>query len=204
MHTCHCQIADIVKVIVVTACWRFSLTDSLLASKADFPSPTLFIMGIPYSKEINAAFEQVTPLVAAGYEVLRTTKDIAILLACIQVLTVVLLFLILMALLGLLFSVNPDLVEERQQLVTPALQRLASSVLAFGGVAKVLLYAFLGAASVGYGMFLWQGYVTGTTLPASDEEESEDSPEQSDKDKKSAKDAKNAKEKKRSDKNEEK
>ncbi|EHY59541.1 hypothetical protein ABEF92_007828 [Exophiala dermatitidis] len=161
-------------------------------------------MGIPYSKEINAAFEQVTPLVAAGYEVLRTTKDIAILLACIQVLTVVLLFLILMALLGLLFSVNPDLVEERQQLVTPALQRLASSVLAFGGVAKVLLYAFLGAASVGYGMFLWQGYVTGTTLPASDEEESEDSPEQSDKDKKSAKDAKNAKEKKRSDKNEEK
>ncbi|KAL2444318.1 hypothetical protein ABEF95_016606 [Exophiala dermatitidis] len=106
-------------------------------------------MGIPYSKEINAAFEQVTPLVAAGYEVLRTTKDIAILLACIQVLTVVLLFLILMALLGLLFSVNPDLVEERQQLVTPALQRLASSVLAFGGVAKVLLYAFLGAASIG-------------------------------------------------------
>ncbi|KAL2444401.1 hypothetical protein ABEF95_016530 [Exophiala dermatitidis] len=162
-------------------------------------------MGIPYSKEINAAFEQVTPLVAAGYEVLRTTKDIAILLACIQVLTVVLLFLILMALLGLLLSVNPDLVDERQQLVTPALQWLASSVLAFGGVAKGLLYAFLGAASIGYGMFLWQGYVTGTTLPASDEEESEDSPEQSDKDKKSAKDGKNAKEtRKKSEKNEEK
>lgn len=66
-------------------------------------------MGIPYSREINAAFEQVTPLVAAGFKVLKTTKNISILLAVIQVLTVFFLFLILCALLLLLYSINPDL-----------------------------------------------------------------------------------------------
>ncbi|KAF2259283.1 hypothetical protein CC78DRAFT_503461, partial [Lojkania enalia] len=76
-------------------------------------------MGIPYSREINAAFEQVTPLVAAGFKVLRTTKNISILLAAIQVLTVLCLFLILLTLIALLYSVNPDLEDERQRLVTP-------------------------------------------------------------------------------------
>jgi hypothetical protein len=66
-------------------------------------------MGIPYSREINAAFEQVTPLVAAGFKVLKTTRNISILLAVIQVLTVFFLFLILLALLLLLYCVNPDL-----------------------------------------------------------------------------------------------
>jgi hypothetical protein len=66
-------------------------------------------MGIPYSRQINAAFEQVTPLVAAGFKVLRTTRDISILLAVIQVLTVVLLGLILLGLVALLYCVNPDL-----------------------------------------------------------------------------------------------
>jgi hypothetical protein len=66
-------------------------------------------MGIPYSRQINAAFEQVTPLVAAGFKVLRTTRDISILLAVIQVLTVWLLLLILLALGVLLVCVNPDL-----------------------------------------------------------------------------------------------
>src|SRR5690242_15115844 len=66
-------------------------------------------MGIPYSREINAAFSQVTPLVAAGYKVLRTTKNISILLAAIQVLTVVLLGAILVVLVGILYAVNPDL-----------------------------------------------------------------------------------------------
>jgi hypothetical protein len=73
-------------------------------------SPSLFsTMGIPYSRQINAAFEQVTPLVAAGYKVLQTTRDISILLAVIQVLTVVLLFGILLALVAVLYCVNPDL-----------------------------------------------------------------------------------------------
>lgn len=76
-------------------------------------------MGIPYSREINAAFEQVTPLVAAGFKVLRTTKNISILLAIIQVLTVFFLFLILLALLLLLYSVNPDLEVRQPTTSTP-------------------------------------------------------------------------------------
>ena len=83
-------------------------------------------MGIPYSKQINAAFDQVTPLVASAFEVLQTTKNIAILLAFIQVCTVILLLLILLALVGLLFTMNPDLETERRILVTPAMQWLAS------------------------------------------------------------------------------
>ena len=66
-------------------------------------------MGLPYSRQINAAFEQVTPLVAAGFKVLRTTRDISILLAAIQVLTVILLAGILVVLVGLCYCVNPDL-----------------------------------------------------------------------------------------------
>ncbi|KAF2719975.1 hypothetical protein K431DRAFT_104347 [Polychaeton citri CBS 116435] len=82
-------------------------------------------MGIPYSREINAAFEQVTPLVAAGFEVLQTTRNISILLAVIQVLTVVLLGLILLALVLLLITLNPELEKERAELVTPVIRRLA-------------------------------------------------------------------------------
>jgi len=82
-------------------------------------------MGLPYSKQINAAFDQVTPLVAAGYQVLQTTRDISILLAAIQVLTVLLLALILVALLALLITVNPDLEHERQAVVTPAIKWIA-------------------------------------------------------------------------------
>ncbi|KAH9877778.1 hypothetical protein J1614_002995 [Plenodomus biglobosus] len=66
-------------------------------------------MGLPYSRQINAAFEQVTPLVAAGFKVLRTTRDISILLAVIQVLTVWLLFLILVGVGCVLVCVNPDM-----------------------------------------------------------------------------------------------
>jgi hypothetical protein len=76
-------------------------------------------MGIPYSREINAAFEQVTPLVAAGDKVLRTTKNISIVLAIIQVLTVIFLGLILLALVALLYTVNPDLEVRSPQLTSP-------------------------------------------------------------------------------------
>lgn len=78
-------------------------------------------MGIPYSREINAAFEQVTPLVAAGYKVLRTTKNISIILAIIQVLTVIFLGLILLALVALLYTVNPDLEVRSPKLTSPYL-----------------------------------------------------------------------------------
>lgn len=79
-----------------------------------------------YSREINAAFEQVTPLVVAGFKVLRTTKNISILLAVIQVLTVVFLGIIALILIAILYSVNPDLENERRQLVTPFFRWLAS------------------------------------------------------------------------------
>jgi NhaP-type Na+/H+ or K+/H+ antiporter len=84
-------------------------------------------MGIPYSKQINAAFDQVTPLVGEGFKVLETTKDIAVLLAWIEVLTVILLGLILAALFGLLITMNPDLETERRALVTPIMKTLYAS-----------------------------------------------------------------------------
>jgi hypothetical protein len=90
-------------------------------------------MGIPYSKEINKAFVelnnaygQVTPLVAAAYEVLETTKNISLMVAGIQVLNSFLLTLILVCMVGLLITTNPDLENERKQLVTPALVWIAA------------------------------------------------------------------------------
>ncbi|KAF2011571.1 hypothetical protein BU24DRAFT_426646 [Aaosphaeria arxii CBS 175.79] len=109
-------------------------------------------MGIPYSREINAAFDQVTPLVAAGFKVLKTTKNISIVLAIIQVLTVICLAMILAVLLAILYSVNPDLEQERRELVTPTLQRLAKvSVL---GILETTV-----AVAVGFGGFFCMGLV---------------------------------------------
>ncbi|QSZ36062.1 hypothetical protein DSL72_007186 [Monilinia vaccinii-corymbosi] len=103
-------------------------------------------MGIPYSKQIHAAFSQsqilmtrlqteVTPLVAAGYPliassaaVLKTTKNIAVLLACVQVYTALMLTLHFAALLLLLVSVNPDLEGERRGVVTPVLRAVVQGV----------------------------------------------------------------------------
>ena len=79
-------------------------------------------MGLPYSKQINEAFDQVTPLVAEGFKVLETTKNISILLATIQVLNTIFLLLILAALVALLIIANPDLENERRLLITPTLQ----------------------------------------------------------------------------------
>ena len=160
-------------------------------------------MGIPYSKEINAAFEQVTPLVAAGFEVLQTTKDIAILLACIQVLTVVLLAFILVALLALLVTINPDMEKERRELVTPTLIWLVSWVYAYGTPTKWLLRLLLLVISVGFCLFLWHGSLAGVKAPKSDDAESGETPEEQqsksddakDKGKGKAKDKNNDKEK---------
>ncbi|EMC99610.1 hypothetical protein BAUCODRAFT_50591, partial [Baudoinia panamericana UAMH 10762] len=76
-------------------------------------------MGIPFSRQINAAFDEVSPLVASGFQVLQTIKNIAIILAVIQVLTVLFIALILGVLVALLVSINPDLESERQAIVTP-------------------------------------------------------------------------------------
>ncbi|KAL9090730.1 MAG: hypothetical protein Q9165_005218 [Trypethelium subeluteriae] len=147
-------------------------------------------MGIPYSREINAAFEQVTPLVAAAYEVLSTIKNIAILLSAIQILTVILLTLILVSLLGLLYTLNPDLEKERKQLVTPVMQWLAGWIHEFGETGKWFLRGLLVLVLAGSGVFLWQGSLAGSRAPGETREGEEhkrsdekgDKPEQSDQD----------------------
>lgn len=122
-------------------------------------------MGIPYSREINSAFAQVTPLVAAGFQVLQTTKNISILLAAIQVLTALLLFLILLALLGVICTTNPDLQRETDELVTPVVRWLASWVFAYGKVVGWLLRVGIVGTTAGLGAFLWQGSLVGKSLP---------------------------------------
>jgi hypothetical protein len=94
-------------------------------------------MGIPYSKEINKAFVelnnaygQVTPLVAAAYEVLETTKNISLLVAGVQVLNSFLLATILACMVGLLITMNPEMEKERKELVTPVMLWVA-------GLAKI-------------------------------------------------------------------
>ena len=83
-------------------------------------------MGIPYSKQINAAFDQVSPLVAQTLDALHVTQYITYTLAAIQIITALLQFLTVVALIALLITVNPDLSAERAELVTPALRYMAS------------------------------------------------------------------------------
>jgi len=100
-------------------------------------------MGLPYSKQINAAFDQVTPLVAEGFEVLQTTKNISVFLAVCQVLTAVFLALILVAMLGLLITMNPELEYERQEIVTPAMKWMAGWIIALGKWKKSIVVMVL-------------------------------------------------------------
>ena len=76
----------------------------------------------PYSKQIHVAFDQVTPLLAAGFRVLETTCDVSVLVALIQVLTALLLGVIALCLLGLLVTTNPDLEAGRRAVVTPTVR----------------------------------------------------------------------------------
>ncbi|MCJ1333391.1 hypothetical protein MMC10_010087 [Thelotrema lepadinum] len=118
-------------------------------------------MGIPYSKEINKAFDelnkaygQVTPLVAAAYDVLETTKNISLLLAGIQVLTVILLGFILLALVGLLITMNPELEEERVQFVTPVVKWVAGwADIGKVGVGSAMAFGLLIAGASGVVVF---------------------------------------------------
>jgi len=79
-------------------------------------------MGVPYSKEITLALNQVDPLVKQGIKVLDTTVKIAIVLGICQLLVIVLLGLVLVALLAILVTMNPDLAKERQAFVTPVIK----------------------------------------------------------------------------------
>ena len=83
-------------------------------------------MGIPYSKEIDAAFNQVSPLVAQALDALHVTQYITYILATIQVITAILQLVTVLALFALLITINPDLSTERTELVTPILRYLAS------------------------------------------------------------------------------
>lgn len=123
-------------------------------------------MGIPYSREINSAFAQVTPLVAAAFDVLQTTKNISILLACIQVLTTVLLFLILLVLLGLICVLGgPELQTERDVLVTPVVKWLAGWVLVYGRAVGWLVRFGVVVGTAAAGVALWQGGMVGRSVP---------------------------------------
>lgn len=106
-------------------------------------------MGIPYSKQIHLAFDQVTPLVAAGFKVLETTKNITFLLAAIQVLNSVLLGLILVVLLALLVTVNPDVEYERQILITPVVKWFTHWVIQYRRSVQVGVWIVLAGVSLG-------------------------------------------------------
>ena len=117
-------------------------------------------MGIPFSREINAAFEQVTPLVQSAYEVLETTKNIALILMGIQILTVILLSMILLCLIGLLFTLSPELARERQLLVAPVLKWLASWSVTTSGFRKSIAGVLVGVFGIaGFGFLFYIYYM---------------------------------------------
>jgi len=111
-------------------------------------------MGVPYSRQIKAAFDEVTPLVAAGFQVLRTSRNISILLAFIQILNTLFLGLAVLVLIAILLTVNPDLELERRIFVTPTVKWLASWLLDSSwlrvGIRTMVIGAGLGAFSAWY------------------------------------------------------
>ena len=107
-------------------------------------------------------------LVAAGFDVLRTSRNVSVLLAAIQVLTVGLLGLHLAVLLGLLIAVNPDLEDERRTIVTPAVKWLTLWLVDRQWL-KVLIWILLVGGLVG-GTGGW--YFTGGFGPVENEEAS--------------------------------
>ncbi|KAI1848974.1 hypothetical protein JX265_001305 [Neoarthrinium moseri] len=134
-------------------------------------------MGIPYSKQINHAFDQVTPLVAAGFEVLKTTKNIAILLAFLQVFVALVLVLNFAALIGLLFVLNPETERERVEIVTPVLRWLGAWVLQYGSVVLGFLKVAIVLGTGGLGLMVWKGGIAGTRVPGEGGEDQGDGQE---------------------------
>jgi H+/Cl- antiporter ClcA len=132
-------------------------------------------MGIPYSKQINAAFDQVTPLVSAGFEVLQTTKNISILLAAIQVVTVLILAAILLTLFALLISVNPDLEAERAAIVTPVVKWCACWAMpACEARGRVLVSGLVFVVVLFVGSWVWYSVATNVKEVAAEEAVAED------------------------------
>jgi hypothetical protein len=79
-------------------------------------------MGVTYSKQIDSAFDQIGPF-------LQATKQISLSLAVFYVVTTLILgfmlCVVMLALLALLVTVNPDLEAERRAMVTPVVRRMA-------------------------------------------------------------------------------
>ncbi|KAF7908882.1 uncharacterized protein EAE98_012440 [Botrytis deweyae] len=132
-------------------------------------------MGIPYSKQIHSAFDQsqimmrrlqteVTPLVAAGYplvasgfEVLKTTKNIAILLAVVQVYTAIMLTVIFGVGCMLLVTMNPDLEDERSRMVSPVVRGGVEWVERWGAWVNWGVKFGIVCGVAGMGVGIWKG-----------------------------------------------
>ncbi|KXJ88011.1 hypothetical protein Micbo1qcDRAFT_178651 [Microdochium bolleyi] len=144
-------------------------------------------MGIPYSKEINHAFDQVTPLVAEGSQVLEKTKNIAVVLLWLEIASALIIALNLVCLLALLVTLNPDLEEERRTLVTPVVRWVAGSAAQAAGVLGrwwvVVVLGVLGVYGVGVWMWVRHGG-SGVEGVEGDDGAGEEEPDGGEKDKK--------------------
>jgi len=147
-------------------------------------------MGIPYSRQINAAFDQVTPLVRRGFQILETTKNIAILLAWVQVLTILLLALNFGALMALLVAMNPDLEKERQHFITPTLRILMHP----GVFSALVIMAGISISAIPVGLYIATDRGK-SKIEEVDDEEMEPIPEESEKEGKKESKKENKKEK---------
>jgi hypothetical protein len=86
-------------------------------------------MGVPFSKEVDIVVNSMQDLKPIAATALQTVKYIAPLLLLLQIATLFLVALLLAAVIALIFTMDPDLSEERKALVTPVLKSLAKRLL---------------------------------------------------------------------------
>jgi hypothetical protein len=72
-------------------------------------------MGVPFSHEVQKASQHID-------HIAPTVKIALWTIICVSVILSILIATLLIAVIALLITVNPDLVEERKMLVTPALR----------------------------------------------------------------------------------
>ena len=102
---------------------------------------------------------------AAGFDVLRTSRNISILLAAIQIITVLLLSFIFVALFGLLITVSPDLEDERRAIVTPAVQWLSLWIIDRTWIKVLVWTLFVGCLIGGTGAWYLTRSTAGADVP---------------------------------------
>jgi hypothetical protein len=96
-------------------------------------------------------FKELKPLMNATFEASQSINRTAPILACTQVLMIVLLTAIFCALFGLLITLNPDLEAERQQVVTPAVRFLVRQAVTLGSSAWKIVGIPAGIVLTGFG-----------------------------------------------------